>query len=127
MANTVYGFKVEFQDELDLLEKIISLYSTTKNMIDKENYLRPKLVKVLSFYVLRGYSKETKELILSSLNINTQNLNTINSELTKKGYLVIDPYTQRKKHLSKELQELKDYFLHNDSNKVFMVKFGVNE
>ena len=123
-GKSVYGLNIDFKDRLDLLKKILKLHALVTNINKAENYLRPKLVDVLSFYILRGYSKETKDLILASLGITGKNLNQINSELTKKKYLIRDNNNFRKKHLSQELKVLRDYFLEGEYNKIYLVKFN---
>ena len=119
----VYGFPISYTDELDLLKKVLKINAVVTNINENENYLRPKLVDVLSFYILLGYSKETKDLILESLSINMKNLNQINSELTRKKYLIRDLHNFKKKHLSEELKSLKKYFIEGESAKIFLIKF----
>lgn len=120
----VYGFNVSYKDNLDLLRKVLILNATSTNINKGKNYLRPKLVDVLSFYILYDYSKETKDLIIESLKIKGTNLNQINSELTRKGYLIKDYFNYRRKTLSEELIALKKYFLEEDTSKIFLIKFN---
>lgn len=119
----IYGYEVSFKDKLDLLRKVLNIHATLTNLNKEKNHLRPKLVDVLSFYILMGYSKETKEMILESMGITVKNLNQINSELTKKGYLVRDTMNFRIKHLSNELKMLKGYFLTGESKKAYLIPF----
>lgn len=120
----VYGFPVVYNDQLDLLRKVLKIHAVVTNIEKDENFLRPKLVDVLSFYILMGYSSETKDIILESLDITTKNLNQINSELKKKKCLVVDIHNFRNKHLSEELKQLKNYFLEGDYSKIFLIKFN---
>lgn len=122
----VYGFSIGYKDNLDLLRKVLKIYATVTNIDKSENFLRPKLVDVLSFYILLGYSKKTKSIILESLGITVKNLNQINSELNKKKYLVRDIHNFRKQHLSQELNNLKNYFINEEYSKIFLVKFRKN-
>lgn len=123
MSINVYGYPVSYSDKLDLLRKVLKVHAVVTNIDKNENFLRPKLVDVLSFYILMDYSKETRDIILDSLDITQKNLNQINSELTKKKYLIRDNNNFRKKHLSKELKMLKKYFLEGDYKKIFLVSF----
>lgn len=118
----VYGYGIVYKDQIDLLTKVLKIHSLVTNLKIEESYLRPKLAEVLSFYMLLGYSKETKNVIIESLKITLQNLNQINAELTKKKYLVRDNNNFRKKHLSKELNEFKEFFLSNDLSKILLIK-----
>lgn len=120
----VYGFNVSYKDNLDLLRKVLILNATSTNINKGKNYLRPKLVDVLSFYILYDYSKDTKDLIMDSIGITSKNLNQINSELTRKQYLIRDKYNSRIKYLSEELKSLKKYFLEEETSKLFLIKFN---
>ena len=119
----IYGSKIIFTDDLDLMKKVLNIYAKIVNIEKKSNYLSPRLVNVLSFYMLKGYSKETKVLIQKSLDINVTNLNQINAELTKKKCLVKDEYNFSTKHLSESLENLKLYFIKGEYSKIFMINF----
>jgi hypothetical protein len=129
----VYGFNIEYKDKLDLLQKALEIYAALINITKDNVYLRPKLVKVLAFYMLFDYSNETKDIIRNSLGkklhsgevvpMDEKNLNQINCELTSKGFLIRDRNNMRKKHLSNETKILKEYFLSGDYMKIFMTKF----
>lgn len=123
----IFGFKITYSDELDLMRKVLNLYAKVINIDKNENFLSPRLINVLSFYVLKGYSSETKTLILDSLGINTTNLNQINAELTRKLFLKMDAYNFRKKHLSDSLIKLREYFLEGEYDKLFMINFNREE
>ena len=120
----IYGYPVKYKDKMDLLQKVLSVHAVVTNIEKGKNYMRPMLVKVIAFYILMGYSKETRDIIKESLNIKGSNLNQINSELTRKGYLVKDYMNFRVKYLSKELHQLKSYFLEGDYVKLFTIKFS---
>ena len=126
MSLNIYGIPLVYRDKLDLLKKVLKVYATLINVNKKGNYLRPRLVDVLAFYILFGYNKETKILIMESLKMDVKNLNQINSELSKKKFLIRDSNNFTKKHISKELDELKNYFLSDDLSKVFAIKFVKN-
>lgn len=121
----VYGCSVSYVDKLDMTSKVLNVYACVVNINKGENHLRPRLVQVLAFYLLMSYCNETKQLIQESLGITLKNLNQINSELTKKGYLLRDSRNHRRRHLSKELEIIKNYFV--DSNektkKIFLMDF----
>ena len=117
----IFGYKLTFSDDLDLMRKVINLYAKVINIELVGNFICTRHINALSFYVLKGYSKETKTLIKESLGINTTSLNQINAELTKKGFLTHDPYNFRQKHLSENLKGLRKYFMEGDYTKLFMV------
>lgn len=123
----VYGKRLNFSDKLDLIKKVLQIYAIITDINVKNKFLRPKLIDVLSFYILWGYNIETKDLVLKSLKISEENLNQINYELTKKGFLVRDIYNLRVKNLSEETKKLSNYFLSNELNKIFLIKFDKNK
>lgn len=127
MSVNVYGIPIKYKDKLDLLKKVLRIYASVININAKKNYLRPRLVDVLAFYILFGYNKKTKELILQSLKMDIKNLNQINSELTKKKFLIRDSNNYTKKHISKELEELNNYFILEDTKKIFLIKFSTDD
>ena len=74
----MYIQKFEYTDTLDKLTKVLQMYALMINLKIGKIYLRPRLVEVLAFYILRDYSNETKELIIQTLGIEKANLNQIN-------------------------------------------------
>lgn len=99
------------------------MYALMINLKVGKIYLRPKLVEILAFYILKGYSDETKNLILKTLNITRQNLNQINAELTRKGYLRIDQRSYRKKYLSPAMLQIKEYFMDSGTEDFCLMGF----
>ena len=72
--------------------------------------------KIMSIYALI--------VNLEELETNSKNLNQINSELTKKNFLLRDPHNSQKRTLSVELQKLRDFFLNDESESVsFNIRF----
>lgn len=122
MSRQVYLNKMKVDSDFDKISKIVSIFSIIKNGNLGEMHIRQRCVEVISYYVLFGYSSETRALITESLKISKKNLNQINSELTLKGYLVKDSRNYHTKHLSQELQRIKDYFLSRDvKDKMYMI------
>lgn len=121
----LYVKKAGYDNSYELMRKFITLFSVSDNMTHGDSHLRPRLVEILTYYVLEGYSKETKNLILDSIpGLKVTNLNQMNSELKSKGYLIVDKYMAHNRHLAPELLDLKKYVLENkDKNPIFIVKF----
>ena len=113
-------FNLSYSDKLDICRKIMSIYALVINMQQrsKNNFLNQRAADVLAFYMTMGYSKETKNVIVEALDTNIKNLNQINAELTKKMFLMRDPYNAQKRSLSPELQKLKQFFLDIDCDTV---------
>lgn len=127
MSKPIYLNKMKIESDLDKINKVVSIFSIIKNGNLGYCHIRPRCVQVISYYILFGYSRETRELI-QSLGIKLKNLNQINSELTKKGYLVKDDKNFHNKHLSNELKKIKDYFMNTEiKNKLFLIELLDNE
>lgn len=117
-------FNLSYNDKLDICRKIMSIYALIVNLHHKTTFLKQRTADVLAFYMAMGYSQNTKEYILEALETNSKNLNQINSELTKKMFLLRDPYNSQKRTLSVELQKLRDFFLNDESESVsFNIRF----
>jgi hypothetical protein len=109
MSKEIYWNELRYKNEMDMLKKIIRIYSIVMLEDDLENHEET----VLMFYFKYGYSPETKEKIRESLDISPHYLNTINYHLDQKGYLKKDEKNKQKKHLADGLQKLKSSFLDN--------------
>lgn len=114
----IYGNTFKYKTDIDLLSLVIRIFSIVKLDDDLENHQE----RVLMFYIKYGYSPDTKDKIISSLGIKRHYLNTINHHLDKKGYLIKDNNNRQKKHLSAELQQLREAWVDNKVD-VYAIKF----
>jgi len=124
MSNlSVYGEKLKYKSEFDLLYKFLKIYATIAQLYSEDDMkpLRNRLIEVLTFYLMYGYSKKTKEIIKESLNIKDTNLNVMNSHLSKQGYIIRDRFVNGKYHLKPELLAMRDYCQSDMKNKVFLI------
>ena len=115
-VSPIYGYTLEFKNRLDLMRKAVAVFATLEALKAGEVKIRKKLVDVLTFYALNGYSVETKNMIIETMGISSDNLTQINSELTKSGYLIRDRNNYRNKSIHPDLERLKNTFM-NDSPK----------
>ena len=123
MASGIYKIDIDFKNSHELLMKFLMIYSVANNVKDKENYLRKRHAEVLGYYALKGYSSETKNLILESLpTLNREHLNQINSELQKKKYLHKDKYNSNVRSVDQSIIVLSQYLKDTDSP-ILAVKF----
>ena len=104
----------------------MAVFATLEALKAGEVKIRKKLVDVLTFYALNGYSLETKNMIIETMGISSDNLTQINSELTKSGYLIRDRNNYRNKSIHPDLERLKNTFM-NDSpiacKRAIIIKF----
>lgn len=119
MENRLKGYVSKVKtNEIETFSLVLKLYGLT--VLNEE--LSPREITVLRDYILNGYSKETKLGIRLTLGISAANLNTLNSNLQKKGFLEPHPRNQREKLLSKELLDLKEVF-YKRKKKYFLISF----
>lgn len=86
--------------------------------------LTDKQIETLIMYIRYGYSRETKEVVMKELNFKSDNyIHVMNHKLKKKGMLVDDTYNKRKKDISKELQNIKDFVEKRRSEKMLPLLF----
>lgn len=115
----VYKVDFKFHNDVDLLDVVLSLFS--KSVLREE--ITNKERTVLREYLLNGYSSNTKASLRLSLGIKHSNLNTLNYTLKEKGFLLPHPTNQRLKIVNEQLMNLKNVFLNNDGQKVFLINF----
>lgn len=125
MSVKLYKIDQTFKNSQDLLSKFLTVYSVCSDLKNPKNHLRPRLATILSYYVLKGYSIQTKNLILESEpKLSREHLNQINSELKKRGYLIEDKFNSRNRKVNKELLALKNYvFATESASPLLVVKF----
>lgn len=97
---------------LDMLEKILSVYSTYYTLSGKgHKTLRPQLLKALAVYVLHGYNKESKMLAHQYCQLKKGvRIDGLNKELRDGGYLVKHPGNDHKNNLNEDLISLGENF-----------------
>jgi hypothetical protein len=122
MENKIHYNKSYCKNDVDLLSKVIRIYSVIKLGNGLEQSLEKNEERVLVYYLKYGYSKETKRLIIEDLGIKPTYLNTVNCKLDKKGYLIKDKRNKQKKHLSEGLEKLKKSFIDMQSN-IYFIQF----
>lgn len=116
--------EVKYTDDINLADKIISIYSIMNK--EKNSRILPFEKSVLVYYVLFGFSKESKETVKKALKKNENQLNTTNSNLRSKGYLHKDNRNKTNGYVSKDLVEMVHTFL-NDKSKVLVTVFTKNK
>jgi hypothetical protein len=106
-----------YKNEIDLVDKLLSIYSITKK--DKKQQLRKFEKDVLNYYMRFGYSPETKKKLIEDLKKSSDSITQATFYLTKKGYLVQNERNFAKKSLSKDLLRFSEAFVSGD--KVMLV------
>lgn len=109
----------DYKNEVDLIDKVLSIYS----IIKKSNDLRPFERNILNFYIRKGISNDTKNIIKDQLGITSNNLTQANYYLRKKGYIVKDSKNHNKNKLCKDLESIRTSIIGN-KKRLFLVGFN---
>ena len=126
MENKIYAVQVHCDNEIEVLSALVQLYSTSVLLRKGKDRLRNKLTELLAYYIKYGYSKETKELAMDSMNTSSYNINVMNSELTRLEYLITSNTNFHDKELNGELKSLADYYKNPSEDKLFIFKIMNN-
>ena len=116
--NFIYFNYCDYKNEIDLVDKVLSIFS----IIKKSNDLRKFERDVLNFYIRKGISDDTKKMVRDELEMTANNLTQANYYLRKKGYIVKDSKNFNKDKLCKELQSIRNSIILN-KKRVFAVGF----
>lgn len=110
--------ELTFKNEVDLVNKLLSIYSLTK-----ENDIPPKDAKfdsyklrkyerdVLNYYIRYGYSPETKKIIEEDMGKKSNAVTQTDFSLKEKGYLLDLENNYRMKKLNPYLEEIRRKFI----------------
>lgn len=109
-----------YKNEIDFVDKLISIYSITSKKSDEQ--IRKFEKDVLIYYMRFGYSSDTKKKISIALKKSLETITQATFFLKEKGYLVDSKSNFSRKELCKDLQEMKDNFLDGDK-KILAIGF----
>lgn len=99
----------EYKNEVDLVDKTLSIYS----IIKKNDNLRKFERNILNYYIRKGITEETKEIIKRELNKTSADLTQANYYLRKKGYIVKDTKNHNNNYLCKDLESIRKSIILN--------------
>lgn len=105
----VYADWCVYKNEIDFVDKILSIYSIVK--MDNNNQLRKFEKDVLSYYIRFGYSTETKKRIKRELSKSKETITQATFYLSKKGYLIPSKTNMSQKKLNADLDRLRKGFM----------------
>lgn len=117
--STFYKLEIKRMSDLEDVIRFITIYVSLKG--DDEVRLSQRRIQTLAYYILYGYSKKTKDTIKKDLDIENSNLNNLNSQLRKMGYIVSEKYNTHNNSVNKELLNFVNYMVLN-KGKYFLVK-----
>ena len=98
---------LEYTTDIDLLDKVITIYS----FVEYKKTLTLQERNTLRYYLNFGYSSQVKDSIIEGLKINDKHLTQINHHLQKKGYLLRHPTNFKDKVVSQTLLNMRDMFV----------------
>lgn len=110
-----------YQDDLDLIDKLLSVYCLSKGIVVRNFELR-----VLKYYIKYGYNSEAKEYIKEDEKRKDGDIRTADVYLRRNGLLLPGETNFRKTTLSKDMESIRDMFINNfssEKNKIYGVLF----
>jgi len=121
--------EISYDNEVHLVNKILSIYSLTKEdnvppegSKFKSYKLRPFERDVLNYYIRYGYSPETKLIVEEDLDKTQNNITQIDFLLKSKGYIEDAENNYRMKKLNPYLEEVRKKFI-LDKRRVYAIHF----
>lgn len=110
MSKEIFRCKITCENEIEVLSAMVQLYTASVTVRREKKPLRRKLSALLAYYMKYGYNKYSKDLAATSMGVKTTNLNVMNHELTKLGYLIPSTKNFNNKYLHPELEKLSEYY-----------------
>lgn len=91
------------------------------------NPLAHKPIVLLSLYLQKGISKETKDMAGKFFGVNEKYMNSLNYTLRQGGYIVKDKYKDSVSHLNPTLEKIRKYYLESPKTVAnFLIQFEVD-
>lgn len=122
----LYREIITTRDELETIHTAVSILNLSKKLRKEEKTLRPRNIEVLSFFILYGFSKETKKLIQDTLDVKPHTVAQNTTDLVKAGAIYRDMYNQNVYHVNQEYLDLKDFFLEKSNFRLFCIQLQKN-
>lgn len=120
MKGEIFRCKITCENEIEVLSTMVQLYTASVTVRRDKSPLRKKLASLLAYYMKYGYNKESKDLAANSMGVKTTNLNVMNHELTKLGYLIPSTKNFNNKYLHPELEKLSEYYKKGQSESYYL-------
>lgn len=114
-SNYVPKVDCNFDNELHKIEKILTIYAVSKDKV-----LRGFEKLVLKYYLKYGFSPETKKIAAEDTGKRIEYINSINTHLRDKGFLVENKYKDT--DLSPDMLMLRKSFVEG-KKKLYVVTF----
>lgn len=111
-------YKIETKRLIEMNEilRCIKLFVILKDL----KKLTGRKLEVLAYYLLDGYSRETKKVIIENIKITDSNLNNINHELRRMGVINSVGYNQAANEVNIELLEFKKFIVDSKGNYILI-------
>lgn len=107
MQQTIPTIKnIPYKSDLDKIEKVLNVYSIIKGI-----QFREFEKVILKYYLVYGYSKETKRIIQEDLGKKEGNIRVVDTSLREKGFLNKGTSNLRKSRLSDDMEQIREEFI----------------
>lgn len=116
VLNSYYSIDTKRLDNIKEIKRCIKIYSIFNDIQD----LTGRKIEVLSYYLLYGFNKDTKKDIIENINITANNLNNINHELRKLGFIRRSGYNKRNNEVNPDLLDFKKFIVDNKKSYILI-------
>lgn len=97
--------KIKCDNDIEMLAKLIYFYGIAlKLQGHTTRTLRPKVTYLLAIYIKFGYNSSSKVMAQEIIGLSKNAITSLNSELTKRGFLLEDKMDTRIRHLDPKLE-----------------------
>lgn len=121
--------ELNYKNEVDLVDKLLSIYSLTKENEEVPKGSRFDSFKlrkferdVLNYYIRYGYNDNTKITIQEDMGKKLNAITQVDFLLKEKGYLEDLPNNYRKKKLNTYLEDIRNKFV-LEKRKIYAIHF----
>ena len=121
MDKKAFLSEIEYSDTFELINDFLSVYAEALRVSEGIN-IQTSYLKVLAFYLLHGYSQETKRVIMEYMNKDSSYIANADHKLRKFGFLKKDERHFKKSVFTEKSENLRKYLL-GDGVKYIVVRF----
>lgn len=104
----ILPIEIEASSKHDLVVTMLQLLAVRDNKSKTTKTLRPKVIRLLAFYIMYGVDTSTKTLASDTFKCSIDSIYNMNSEAVRYGYLIKTKGTHTIK-LSKDLKAIEAY------------------
>lgn len=107
----MYRFVIPYKDTVDMARKILLMYNGYSMATGKKSIIDMRHVNLLSYYLVFGYSMETKKKFSHCFSVEMQYVAVLDTEMRKRGILVDPDGNFRSRRLCDDIENMRRLFI----------------